>query len=222
MEARARPVRLRLHDRLHNKTTFLDINVVWATEIGTVPCGEKALDWMLYTNAPIDTPEAVAAVLRSYKMRWRIEDFHKSWKSGHCNVEDMQLHSVRAAQTLAIMQAAIATRIERIKHLARNEPDALASVEFTRAERLAICSLAYDRANRPLVPGGRRQHKLVVPDPDTLTMGEAIWWIARFGGYTGRSSGARAGAITIGRGLDDVTIAAATLGVVGKRRRSDQ
>lgn len=222
MEVRAKAVRLFLRDRLHNTTTLLDVNVVWATEVGTTPRGEKPLDWMLYTNAPIDTPEDAAAVLQSYKMRWRIEDFHKSWKSGHCNVEDMQLHSARAAQTLAIMQAAVAARIERIKHLARNEPDALASVEFTRAERLAICALAHDRANRPLVPGGRRQHKLIVPDPDTMTMAEAIWWVARFGGYTGRSSGARAGAATIGRGLDDVTAAAATLAVLGKRRRSDQ
>lgn len=222
MEVRAKAVRLFLRDRLHNTTTLLDVNVVWATEVRTTPRGEKPLDWMLYTNAPIATPEDAAAVLHSYKMRWRIEDFHKSWKSGHCNVEDMQLHSVRAAQTLAVMKAAVAARIERIKHLARTEPDALASLEFTPEERQAICTLAYDHANQPLAPGGRRQHKLVVPDPDTMTMEVAIWWVARFGGYTGRSSGARAGAETIGRGLDDVRVAAATLSADDKRRRSDQ
>lgn len=222
MEVRAKPARLLLRDRLHKTKTILDVNVVWATEVGTVPRCDKPLDWMLYTNAPIDTPQAAAAVLHSYKMRWRIEDFHKSWKSGHCNVEDMQLHSVRAAQTLAVMQAAVAARIERIKHLARTEPDALASVEFTPEERDAICTLAYDHANQPLAPGGRRQHKLVVPDPDTMTMEVAIWWVARFGGYTGRSSGARAGVETIGRGLDDVRVAAATLTADDKRRRSDQ
>lgn len=222
MEVRAKPVRLLLRDRLHNTKTILDVNVVWATEVGTTPRGGKPLDWMLYTNAPIGTQQAVAAVLQSYKMRWRIEDFHKSWKSGHCNVEDMQLHSVRAAQTLAVMHAAIAARIERIKHLARIAPDTPASVEFTRDERLAISILAYDYANEPLAPGGRRQHKLVAPDPDTMTIGQAVWWTARLGGYCGRSTGARAGAITIGRGLDDVTALAGAIPYARKALRSDQ
>lgn len=222
MEVRAKSVRLLLRDPLHNTKTFLDVNVVWATEVGTTPRGAKPLDWMLYTNAPITTEKAVMAVLQSYKMRWRIEDFHKSWKTGHCNVEDMQLHSVRAAQTLAIMQAAIAARIERLKHLARTVPDTPASVEFTRDERLAISILAHDYANVPLVPGGRRQHKLVAPDPDTMTIGEALWWIARLGGYSGRSTGARAGAITIGRGLDDVVSLAGAIPFARKALRSDQ
>lgn len=211
MRVRASRVRLLLRDRWFKTSAELDLNVVWAVEVGTTPRGEKPLDWMLLTNAPVDTANEVLAVVRSYQMRWRIEDFHKTWKSGRCNVEDTQLHSMHAATIFAVMHAAVAARAERLKHLGRTAPDQPAAIELTPTEREAVAVLAYDMLNEPLAPGGRRQSKLVPPDPETMTIGDAVTWIARLGGYTGKSSGGPPGAIVIGRGLEDVLVAARVL-----------
>jgi hypothetical protein len=219
MRVRATRVTLLLRDRWANTSEVLELNVAWAVEIGTTPRCEKPLDWMLLTNAPVSTADEVLAVVRSYQVRWRIEDFHKTWKSGRCNVEDMQLHSMRAATIFAVMHAAVASRAERLKHLARDAPDQPAAVELTPDEREAVAVLAYEMLNEPLAPGGRRQSKLKAPDPETMTIGEAVAWIARLGGYTGKSSGGPPGATTISRGLEDVLVATRVISASHKRRR---
>lgn len=222
MCVRTRRVPLLLRDRWLGTSSVLELNVVWAVEMGTTPSGEKPLDWMLLSNAPIDAPSEALAVVRSYQMRWRIEDFHKTWKSGRCNVEQTQLHSMHAAIIFAVMHAAVAARAEHLKHQSRSTPDHPATGEFSPFERKAIAILAFDALNQPVARGGRRQSKEVPPDEEKMTIGEAVLWIARFGGYTGKSSGGPAGAITIGRGLDFIAGAATVLeaaAVVAAARR---
>jgi hypothetical protein len=182
------------------------LNVVWAREMRG-PRDEKPLDWMLYTNAPVDTEEDIALVIHSYMSRWRIEDFHRTWKSGGCCVEDTQLRSKEAVKTWATMLGAVAVRIERLKHLARNEPGQLASVELTAIEIEALILLKRDqKAKNEVVPDG-------VP-----TIAVAVRWIADVGGYTGKSSGGPPGSITIGRGMDDVRAAVRVLQALRAQR----
>ena len=219
MRVRSSAVRLLLKNRWCHTQSELALNVVWAREVGTTPRGEKRLDWMLLTNAPASTGSEALDVVRSYQVRWRIEDFHRTWKSGRCNVEDTQLHSMRAATIFAAMNAAAAARIERLKHLSRNSPNQPASLELTLAERTAIAALAYEIVNEPVAPGGRRQSKLVVPDPETMDIATAVQWIAMFGGYTGKSSGGPPGATVIGRGLEEIVVGARVISVLLAQQR---
>jgi hypothetical protein len=87
MAMHAMEVTLLLRDKNTKERHPLRINVVWVHEVGTTPSGETPLDWMLFTNAPIDTVEAARRVVLGYSLRWRIEEFHKTWKTGKCNVE---------------------------------------------------------------------------------------------------------------------------------------
>jgi hypothetical protein len=185
------------------------VNVVWVRELRP-PHGEQPLDWMLFTNAPIATAEDLRLVVRSYTMRWRIEDFHKTWKSGHCRVEDTKLRSVAAVKTWATLLAAVATRVERLKHLARNEPTAPATIELSALEIEALKFMKLQRKKKTEVIG-----------PGIPSIELAVRWIADLGGYTGKSSGGPPGATTIGRGLDDLAIATALfrgLKAAGKMR----
>lgn len=175
------------------------VNVVWVRETRG-PRGEKPLDWMLYTSAPIERVEDILLVIRSYTMRWRIEDFHKTWKSGHCRVEEMLLRSARAVTTWATLLAAVAARIERLKHLARNEPEAPASIELSDVEIEALKLLKRDQKKKTEVVG-----------EEMPTIALAVRWIADIGGYTGKSSGGPPGATTIGRGLEDLAVATRVL-----------
>ena len=65
----------------------LPVNVVDAREVGTVPCGAKPVHWRLLTNRTVVTDADVAIVLRGYAQRWKIEELHRTWKSGACRVE---------------------------------------------------------------------------------------------------------------------------------------
>ena len=199
LQVRAGQVRLNFsHDwqaRRENPT----INVLLISE-QYAPVGEKPLDWMLYTTAPIETPEQIALVIKSYVSRWRIEDFHKTWKSGHCDVEQTQLRSAAAVKTWASLLAIVAARIERLRYLARNEPEKPASVELSHIEIEALKLLKNDQKKRTET----------IPD-EMPTIATAVGWIADIGGYTGKSSGGPPGATTIAQGMSCLAIAVRTV-----------
>lgn len=219
---RAKPIRVLLRDRWKKTATEISLSAVYAREKGTTPTNEKPLDWLLLTNQPVSRRDEVLDVISAYRLRWRIEDFHKAWKSGHCNVEDMQLHSMRAATIFAIMHAGIAARVERLKHLARTTPETPASSEISKDEHRALQAMVEVEFNRAPAPGGRRQKVYRVSDYDQLMLGEAVDWIARLGGYTGKSSGGPPGTATLGRGLELLTYSARLLSSLGKTQRRDQ
>ena len=195
MEVRAVPVTLVIQDRYAKKQSLFTTNVVHAVERGTVPHGEKPLDWMLLTNCPADGLGEAMQVIDLYALRWRIEEFHRTWKTGTCNVEDSRLHTASRLEKWATLLAAVATRIERLKQLSRREPDAPASRELTAYEIKALLWLKrkYKKRNE------------VIPDA-TPNMRDAVKWIAEMGGYTGY--GGPPGSVTIGRGFADVLILA--------------
>lgn len=205
MLVRVATVTLVLRDKCKRKTFTLCVNVVWVQEQGTTPRGEKPVDWMLLTNAPIDTVGRAFDVVAGYAMRWRIEEFHKTWKSGACNVEDTQLRSRNAIIRWATILGVVAARIERLKRLSRTEPDRPASDELTETEIEVLIALKRSYKKRTeTVPNG-------MP-----SMAQAVRWIADLGGYTGKSSGGPPGSIVLTRGM--LHLAAAVDGVLAMRR----
>jgi len=202
---------LRMRDPWTKTVRRLEVMAVWAREEGTCPASEKPVDWLLLTNTTVESLEDARHVVRGYTQRWRVEEFHKTWKSGACKVDDSQLRSFDAMTLWATMLAAVAARIERLKHLARTTPDQPATIELSEQEIRALILLATEIRKR----NERR------PKP-TLTIGEAVNWIARLGGYTGKSSGGPPGSITIRRGFDEVRTAARVLDALEAETRSDQ
>jgi len=191
---------LRLRDPWTKTESRLEVMAVWAREEGTCPASEKPVDWLLLTNATVESFEDASLVVRGYTQRWRVEEFHKTWKSGACKVEESQLRSQHAVTLWATMLAAVAARIERLKVLARTSPEQPATVELSEHEIRALILLMREI----------RKRNETIPDT-TPTIGQATLWIARLGGYTGKSSGGPPGSITIRRGLEKVRPAARVL-----------
>lgn len=202
---------LLMRDRVAKKKHRLEVMAVWAREEGTCPANEKPVDWLLLTNVTVESIEDARLVVHGYAQRWRVEEFHKTWKSGACKVEQSQLRSPHAMMLWATMLAAVATRIERLKVLARTSPEEPASVELSDHEVRALLLLARDIKKR----------NETIPDT-TLTIGQATTWIARLGGYTGKSSGGPPGSITIRRGFEKLRVAAQVLAALQAASRSDQ
>jgi hypothetical protein len=171
----------------------MSVRVVWTHEDGTTPAGEKPLDWMLLTNAPIESLQAARDIVAGYTMRWRIEEFHRTWKTGTCDVESTQLRSRNAVIRWATILSVIAARVERIKRLGREHPDRPATDELSAVEIEVLIALK------------RRIKKRSEEIPDaTPTISQAARWLADLGGYTGKSSGGPPGSITIRRGFERV------------------
>lgn len=56
--------------------------MVYAKENKKTAPGEDALSWLLFTTEPVDSFEDAMKIIHYYQMRWKIEEFHKEWKSG--------------------------------------------------------------------------------------------------------------------------------------------
>jgi hypothetical protein len=157
------------------------------------------IEWLLLTTHAITTRSDVLAVVHGYTMRWRVEDFHRAWKRGICNVEDTQLRSREAIYKWATILGAVATRALWLTHQARLTPNAPATSEFSQPELEALSRL------RP------------TPTSDPPTLSEAVRWLAELGGYTGPWNGPP-GATVVGRGLHDLSVAVRVLANSRKKR----
>ena len=143
------------------------------------------------TSHSIKTVEDLKLVVFSYTQRWRIEELHKTLKSGACRVEETQLQTKDRVIKWATIMVAVASRIERIKRLSRQQPHEPASVELSQHEIRALIKLK--RLQK------KRTETISDAEP---SIEQATRWLAELGGYTGKSSGGPPGSITIRRGLD--------------------
>lgn len=193
MVVQACSMTLDFRDKRTKKHFPKQVNVVLAREQDTTPAGENPIEWLLLTNRPVATVEDVEQIVFGYAQRWRIEDFHRTWKSGTCRVEESQLRSAEALIKWATILAAVAVRAERIKHLSRQEPNRPASDEFSPVEIRAITLLRFGKSAKKHLDAAQ------VP-----TLAQATLWLAQIGGYTGKSSGGPPGSVTLTRGLKEV------------------
>jgi hypothetical protein len=153
----------------------------------TEPVDGEPIEWLLLTSHPVKTKADAKLVVFGYSQRWRVEDFHKAWKSGACKVEDTQLRDLDHIVRWATVLASVALRILRLTYLARHRPLLSADEELTRSEIDAI---------------GLRSRKRQAGTKATI--GEAVEELAVIGGYTGRASGGPPGPLVLARGLYDI------------------
>jgi hypothetical protein len=154
--------------------------------------GTDRLQWTLLTTHPVTSFADAHAVVEAYTQRWRIEEFHRAWKAGGCNVEDTQLQRRQALVKWAMLLAAVAARAVRLAYLARTTPDVPASDEFTPDE----IDAAFVLTKRKRDPKKR------------VDLREIIAMIADLGGFMHKYSGRHPGPTVLGRGLLRVEILA--------------
>ena len=190
MQLQACPVTLDLVDP-HRQLQRFSVSV-WAVrvrEVGTTPPDETPIEWLLLTTYPVRNAQDAHQVLLGYATRWRIEDFHRTWKSGACRVEDTQLRDRSHIEIWGTIMTSVAMRIQRLTHLARHESELPATAELSSQEIEATILLRKPKG---------------VKRTDVPTIGEAVRWIADLGGYTGKSSGGPPGAVVLARGLQRI------------------
>lgn len=85
-------------------------------------CPERPrLEWLLITNLPVNDEEGVLRIVRIYRRRWLIEDYHKAVKTGF-RIEDNQLKQASRILALFGMIGVIATQLLAMREHCRLSP----------------------------------------------------------------------------------------------------
>lgn len=142
----------------------LDAAVVHVVE-GDAPDGVDPVSWVLWSNLPVDTAEAVLRVVDAYRRRWLIEETFKVLKSG-CQFEKKRFESAHTSQNAMALYLPIAADLLRLRNLARqpDDPDAAGLVDETQLDVL-----------RSFVPNAKLSK--------SPTVRQVVWAIALLGGH---------------------------------------
>ena len=184
IEIRAATVTLRGPQRPGGKLDDVTINVVEVREVNP-PAGEDPIRWTLLTSLPIETVEQIKRVVKIYCLRWMVELFFKTLKSG-CRVEKLKYEHVDSYLTAVSMLIVVAWRIEYLKSAARQDPDASCEKYFSMSEWVPVYLVQQKAKKIPTTPP---------------TISEFMLIVAKLGGYINRKGQGPPGSTTIWRGM---------------------
>ncbi|MDJ0871178.1 MAG: IS4 family transposase [Gammaproteobacteria bacterium] len=91
----------------------LEVNAVLAQEQAAAP-GEEPVCWLLLSSEPVESLAAACQLLHYYTLRWRVEEFHKAWKSG-AGVEQRRMQSAENLERMAVVLAFVAVRLLQLR-----------------------------------------------------------------------------------------------------------
>jgi hypothetical protein len=105
-------VDLRAPKRRGKGSESIGVNVVLGREREAEDGG--GFNWVLLTSEPVEREEQVRQIVRYYELRWRIEEYHKAWKSG-VGVERLRAQSALTLERLVVITAFVAVRLLQLR-----------------------------------------------------------------------------------------------------------
>jgi len=119
------------------------------------PRGAKPLSWMLFTSEPAPDMESALRVKRFYQYRWKVEEFHKAWKSG-CGGEALRMPFADNLRRMLQILAFVAVYLVQLRDAANDTPDRSCEVLLTRQEWKLLWLSAPQRKRLPSKPPSLR------------------------------------------------------------------
>jgi len=191
VEVRATTTTLRPPWRFDRKLPEVTVNVVLVEETNP-PEDCVPIQWVLVTTLPVEQSEQVKTIVDAYCIRWQIEIFFKTLKTG-CRIEERQFETLERIMNCVAVYSIVAWRIMYLCRLGQTCPEMSCEVIFEPCEWKAVY-LTATRKELPTTPP---------------TINELIRMIASLGGYVIRKS-TRPGPQTLWIGLQrvhDLTLA---------------
>jgi hypothetical protein len=172
----------------------MSVNLVRVWE-PSPPRGEEAVEWLLMTNDPIETPEQVEAIIDWYRRRWKIEEYFKALKTG-CAFERRQLQSRGGLVNTLALLAPIAWQLLTLRDHGRQTPKAPAGRVLSQRQLTVLRGLSekplgskasVEQAMLAIAAQGGHLKRNGPPGWQTLGRGlEKLWW-AEIGYQLGRA-----------------------------------
>lgn len=98
--------------------------------------GVEPLRWVLLSSEAMLEEADAQRVMRYYELRWRIEEFHKAWKSGGANVEKRRMQSADNLERMAVILAFVAVRVMQLREVLQDPPAREAPGEERRCDEV--------------------------------------------------------------------------------------
>jgi hypothetical protein len=171
VEVRACAVTIKAPSNRKHSVDSVSVNVVLVREPNP-PAGEEPIEWILLTTLPISTLEEVLAVIRYYTVRWMIEIYFRTLKSG-CRIEDRRFETIDRMLICTSIYMIVAWRTLFVCRLGRSCPDMPCDLIFDSSEWQSVWSVTHKGESVPEKP------------PPLSAM---VRLIAGLGGYVARGS----------------------------------
>lgn len=159
------------------------VNVVLVRERNP-PAGEDPIEWILVTTLPIDTVEEVRQIIQYYCVRWMIEVFFRTLKSG-CRIERRRFEHIDRLLPCVAVYLIVAWRTLMVCRLGRSCPHIDCEAVFEPSEWKSVWMVIH-RKTPPRKPpkladmlrligqlGGyvNRPNRIDPPGPQTIWIG---------------------------------------------------
>lgn len=157
----------------------LNCNVVYVLEKNP-PKNQEPLEWILLTSVEVNSFEDAHQIVKWYKNRWIIEEYHKCIKSG-CGVEQKQLKEEFRLENFLGIANIIAIRLLQLRDSARLTPQ-ISTKEIIDPLKVKVLLKYY----------GIKEKEISIYEYYRL--------VAKIGGFLGRKSDVEPGWQTLWKG----------------------
>lgn len=168
--------------RLSSNSPDIEMSAVYLLE-RDAPEGAVPVEWMLLTDIEVDSFEQACEKVHWYQMRWRIEMFFKTLKSGF-RVEKCRLDDADKLIRYLTVMSIVAWRLFALTFIARCNPDTNCSSFLAEKEWKVLFLKANKDKKIPLHPPN---------------MQSVVLWIAKLGGFLGRKNDGAPGTLVLWR-----------------------
>lgn len=100
----------------HKNAGETTLTAVSCTEVEP-PHGQRPLSWTLYTTEEVTDAKKALKIVRYYELRWRVEEFHKAWKSAGTQVEAFRHQTRTTLEKVIVITAFVAVRLLQLRDL---------------------------------------------------------------------------------------------------------
>jgi len=101
-------------------------------------CSEEAATWHLLTSLPIETREQVIRVTQFYALRWQVERFHYTLKSGALQVENLQFDDIHTLVNALSFYSVVGWQLFALTYAIRENSEQSARAVFDESEVMLL------------------------------------------------------------------------------------
>jgi hypothetical protein len=186
VEVRAARVTLRPPWRPGQRLPAVSVNVVLVREPNP-PEGDEAVEWILLTSLPIESLEQVRQIVEYYCVRWMLEVFFRTLKTG-CRAEERRFEQIDRQLRCLAVYLIVTWRTLYVCRLGRRCPEISCEAIFEPSEWKAVYRVVQNKT----------------PPREPPSLGEMVRMIAQLGGYVNRRRNDPPGPQTVWLGLQRV------------------